>query len=246
VEENAFQDAVMLTSAFLPNSLQHLGSQAFYNCARLERVVLPNNLQTLERGVFQYCSKLVQATIPESVTMIRSDAFFGCSSLTQVTIPSRVDAMEGGVFGLCSKLASIHVLSFMPVDLSATIDYDVFLGLDKSSCNLFVPIGASSLYATSPVWKDFKKLTEESVAVHSRSMEPIQVSPNPVRSEFRLNGSMESYPYELTDLNGKCLLKGKLVGTTPVSVAKLPDGLYLLHIQAPNGTFVCKLVKKNR
>ena len=67
-----------LTAYTIPNTVKHIGDEAFWNCANLQSIVIPN-----------------------SVTSIGEKAFFGCSPQNFV-IPSSVTNIEGRAFAFCS------------------------------------------------------------------------------------------------------------------------------------------------
>ncbi len=242
---SAFSESPRLSSVVFPRSVTYIGPQAFYGCPKLKKVVLPSALKTLEKNVFGTCWNLSDVFIPESVTTIRESAFGNCSSLTSITIPSKVTILESGAFEFCLKLTSIYALPAQPVDLTASINYNVFCNLDKNSCTLFVPVGSKALYASSVEWKDFVNIVEQGTVVSMELSGKLTVSPNPVRKDFNIRGLNGYAEYMVTDLNGKVKRTGNVFGENQISAQGLPEGIYLLRIKTPEGHFVHKLIKEN-
>lgn len=245
IEASAFSESPRLSTVVFPSSVTYIGSQAFYGCPQLKKVVLPSALKTLEKNVFGTCWNLTDVFIPESVTTIRENAFGNCSSLTSITIPSKVTKIENGAFGFCLKLTSIYALPVLPVDLTASINYNVFCYLDKNICTLFVPAGSKALYASSVEWKDFVNIVEQGASVSLEHSEKLAISPNPVRNNFNIRGLNGEAEFTLTDLNGKVKRTGSVFGDKQLSAEGLPEGMYLLRIKTSEGVFNLKLIKEN-
>ena len=90
-------------------------------------------------------------TIPNSVTEIGDEAFEYCSGLTSVTIGNSVTKIGNYAFEGCSGLTSLYSFATVP----PTCKDDVFWGIDKSTCILYVPEGCISAYQAADQWKDF-------------------------------------------------------------------------------------------
>ncbi len=84
----AFEDCDKLTSIFWPNTLREIGAEAFKNCSSLRSVTLPSQLKRLERHAFMNCQNLSSITIPQSILFIGIGAFWGCFALKSATIPT--------------------------------------------------------------------------------------------------------------------------------------------------------------
>ena len=87
IGENAFFGNNKLTNITIPNSVTHIGAQAFYQ-NQLTSVTLPKSLVYIGGGAFNI-NKLTKVTIPNSVTHIGNRAFFS-NQITKVTIPKSV------------------------------------------------------------------------------------------------------------------------------------------------------------
>jgi len=158
LSDYAFANCTGLTSISIPTTITSIGYEAFYQCTKLTSLTLPPNLTLIESNTFTYCQKLTSIEIPSQVTRIGYGAFFDCRGLTSITIPISVTKIEGTAFAYCSGLTSIYVDSPSPVDLS-TIN-EVFEGINKTTCRLYVPYMTSELYDISNQWGDFENIIE--------------------------------------------------------------------------------------
>ena len=74
------------------------------------------------------------------------------------------------IFYYCINLKSITIYIVEPINLSTVAarayvraltrsgEDDVFAGVDKNTCILYVPEGSVEKYKAAPVWKDFKNI----------------------------------------------------------------------------------------
>lgn len=74
----------IFTEIKIPDSVETIGSRAFYGCRNLKRITLPSALKTLSLSTFTYCTSLSDVYLPASLTDIGSNIFFQCSSLTNI------------------------------------------------------------------------------------------------------------------------------------------------------------------
>lgn len=70
-----------ITRVVLPEGLQTVRIEAFFECKELEEVVLPSTLQTISDYAFKNCESLVRVIVPESVTQMGYHAFLGCGDV---------------------------------------------------------------------------------------------------------------------------------------------------------------------
>ena len=74
----------IFTEIKIPDSVETIGSRAFYWCRNLKKITLPSALKTLSLSTFTYCTSLSDVYLPASLTDIGSNIFFQCSSLTNI------------------------------------------------------------------------------------------------------------------------------------------------------------------
>ncbi|MDO4957608.1 MAG: leucine-rich repeat protein, partial [Bacteroidales bacterium] len=94
--------------------------------------------------------------LPDTVAMIGSYALYKCKDLTNVTIQDSVTSIREAAFTYCSNLTSIKVRINEPLNIKP----NVFDGVDKANCTLYVPKGSLSGYSSAEVWKDFVNIVE--------------------------------------------------------------------------------------
>lgn len=71
-----------LQSITLPDSITHIGNDAFSNCFSLESVTLPESIIYIGDYAFGNCFSLESITLPESLTAIKGNPFANCLPLT--------------------------------------------------------------------------------------------------------------------------------------------------------------------
>lgn len=163
INSESFYGCKGLTSITIPKGVSSIKKHAFYGCKGL-KVLNFNavNCQEMEirisDPVFYGCDSISVLNIGSLVKIIPANAFNGLSNITSVRIPSSVTTINSYAFKNCYSLNSILVKSKTPLNLNKS--YDVFYGVDKSTCTLYVPSGTKSLYEASTQWKDFKNITE--------------------------------------------------------------------------------------
>ena len=105
------------------------------------------------------------------VTAIASSAFESNTTIKQVSIPETIEKIGENAFADCVNLSAIYCHSEEPIALSIAdmkantrngneSTTNVFTGVDKVTCVLFVPAGSISKYMTATGWKDFKNIVE--------------------------------------------------------------------------------------
>lgn len=85
IGEYAFYEAE-LTEIILPETIETIGSAAFYKCSNLENISLPNSLISIDSFAFAECTSLKSIDIPTSTQNIDNFAFINCSNLSNVKI----------------------------------------------------------------------------------------------------------------------------------------------------------------
>ena len=98
---------------------------------------------------------MTSVIIPGSVTTIEYCAFRKCTGLTSVTIPESVTTIGHGAFSLCDKIEQIYCEGTTPPKIYSDTFTDIY-----STCKLNVPKGCSTVYGTSPYWRNITNFIE--------------------------------------------------------------------------------------
>ena len=117
----------------IPNSILHIGDQAFWECHGLSSIVIPNSVTSIDKEAFYECDRLTNISIPDSVTYIGSNAFEGCKGLSSIFIPDSVTYIENNAFYGCDGLTSIKVSINNPT-------YD-----SRENCNAIIHTASNTL-----------------------------------------------------------------------------------------------------
>jgi len=86
------------TEYAIPDGIERIKIEAFFNCKNLETVSFPESLKMIERGAFANCENLLSITLPANLKGICAGAFCGCKQLKKVTL-SRKTRIGYGAFG---------------------------------------------------------------------------------------------------------------------------------------------------
>ena len=141
-------------NSVIPNSVTSIGNSAFCGCSGLTELTLPNSVTSIGNGAFAYCSGLTELTLPNSLTEIGKSAFRGCSGLTELILPNSVTSIGESAFYLCSGLSKITSLAEIP----PMCGFKVFDGVNKTNCELIVPIVSVIAYTRAEDWNKFSNI----------------------------------------------------------------------------------------
>ena len=101
--ENAFGNTA-IENITIPESVKHIGPNAFRNCSALCSVSLPKDLECIEMFAFAECVNLKSITIPGNVTEIKPHTFWNCNNLEFVRLSGEVSYIHDTAFKNCNKL----------------------------------------------------------------------------------------------------------------------------------------------
>ena len=216
IGDSAFEYCSGLTKLTLPNSITSIGYSAFYGCSGLTELTLPNSVTSIGYYAFYGCIGLTELTLPNSITSIWEGAFFGCSGLTKLTLPNSVTRIEESAFQGCSGLSKITSLAEIPPVCGS----GVFDGVNKTNCELIVPVISVIAYKQAEVWNEFSNISGFS------GVEDTVADGNTIRAignQIEIIGYFTSV--EVYGINGALIYKGK------DNVVTVPSaGIYLVHV----------------
>ena len=90
----AFSHHDELQTVYLPNSIQIIGTEAFYGCPSLRHIRLSDNIHTIGVGAFAECVNLQDITLPIGLKVLNSDLFYHCRSLRNVVLPESIEIIR--------------------------------------------------------------------------------------------------------------------------------------------------------
>lgn len=92
----------------LPESVETILPQAFWNNNKMEEVTLPSRIKVIPARCFYFCKSLKALDIPASVTELHQEAFAMCVSLERLTFHGEAPALQQNDKGqLLSPFASV-------------------------------------------------------------------------------------------------------------------------------------------
>lgn len=107
IDNECFSGCTNMRFINLPNKLEYIGSEAFYNCFNLVSFS-SDMLTSLEDSCFFGCRDLLSINIEGSpITSLPSSCFALCSSITQITLPYLLVNISKDSFNGCTKLQSV-------------------------------------------------------------------------------------------------------------------------------------------
>ncbi|MDR0230690.1 MAG: leucine-rich repeat domain-containing protein [Dysgonamonadaceae bacterium] len=254
IGHSAFYFCCSLTSVIIPNSVVFIGNYAFYCCGSLTSATIGNSVTSIGDSTFSFCTNLTSVTIGDGVTSIGNHAFADCGKLTSITIPNSVFSIGWNAFYYCTNLTSItigngvitigdwafenctrlkeiHSKKSTPPYLGLGCLYDV----DKTTCTLYVPMGAKSAYESDFGWKVFANIIEEgSTAIRPIDKNDIFVQsiPNGIVIEAK-----EKTLISVFNLSGQKLYQSVIYENAEIQLNK---GVYIVRVNNESKKIIVK------
>lgn len=143
-----------LTSYTLTESLDGIGSHAFYNqYSSLKELVLPDTATSIGTCAFSL-TPITSLTLPAHLKSIATEAFFAMYSLPRITIPAEVETIGSEAFSYAGDnyggLTDITFLSTTP----PVIKEDTFVNLIGDG-PFYVPAQSVQAYKTAQYWSAY-------------------------------------------------------------------------------------------
>ena len=95
-----------LSTLLLPEGLEEIGEEAFYNNQQLTKVTLNEKLKEVGRYAFRGCSQLALVNY-NAINLQATDLFSNCTSLEKVNVGAKVRILPEGIFTGCENLAIV-------------------------------------------------------------------------------------------------------------------------------------------
>lgn len=242
-----FHAPASLISYIIPPTVTTIKNAAFYNNGNLKTITIPTSVLSIGEYAFAYCEKLAGVSF-SSVILVGKYAFYGCYGLSEIVIPVSVSTIGKCAFFECVNIISITAMNLTPVELETIIaseDNDVFGGIDKTTCILYVPKGTKTLYKVANQWKDFLVISEiDNTGVPKLLNKSISFYPNPILDIFHIAGISGTANLQMLDLNGRVVLSRQVTNNESVSIGFLRQGLYILKLTTAEGAVEQKVIKR--
>lgn len=119
-----------LEKIHLPNSVTHIGANAFAECGELISIKLPTGLLEIGESAFVDCWQLEKLSMPAKLRKIGPRAFQGCINLFQVKLNKALEEIGEDAFDDCESLETIlipngtleHFMQLLPNDLHELLE----------------------------------------------------------------------------------------------------------------------------
>lgn len=95
-----------LSTLLLPEGLEEIGEEAFYNNQQLTKVTLNEKLKEVGRYAFRGCSQLALVNY-NAINLQATYLFSNCTSLEKVNVGAKVRILPEGIFKGCENLAIV-------------------------------------------------------------------------------------------------------------------------------------------
>ena len=118
----AFYGDKKLTSIIIPDTVEKIKDEAFYNSA-LASVVLSKNLEEIGMNAFRACA-LHQVELPKSLKTIGDRAFVGNYAIRELTIPYNVSYVGQNVVGPNTSYDDAMEISYNSSTISCVLKFE--------------------------------------------------------------------------------------------------------------------------
>lgn len=98
-----------LEKIHLPNTVTHIGANAFAECGELLTIKLPTSLVEIGESAFVDCWQLETIHIPAACAVIGPRAFQGCINLYRITLGKSLEVIGEDAFDDCEGVEEILV-----------------------------------------------------------------------------------------------------------------------------------------
>ena len=219
IGESAFQNCLGMTSLTIGESVTSINQYAFSGCYTLSSVNIPESVTEIGDGAFETCSNLTSLTIGNSVTSIGSYAFNNCKNLISVTIPKSVNKIGDKAFYNCYGIMSFTSLNTTPPSAPSE---NVFKGIPRSDCTLFVPEESITSYSGSTGWSYFYNI-QGIKNDHVETVEHNVVKVATADGAISISGA-DGAIAEIFSTSGTLLYRGS------DATIKMPHGIYIVKV----------------
>lgn len=124
----SFANNNLIQSVFVPDTVERIEENAFFNCSELSRLNITENITEIGDNAFENCPRLTSIaqtgenglilsdnknlktfSIPSSVTRLEEGAFTNWFGLTKIDIDDGVEYLGDKVFSNCENLEEVNI-----------------------------------------------------------------------------------------------------------------------------------------
>ena len=233
IETEAFRGCSKLTSVIIPNSVTSIGEKAFAYCTKLEDVTVGTGITALGRSVFSTSASIKRVqwnainyrqvkpamdsnSFPfyasrdsinsfifgEDVEYIPEYLLKDFSAIHSLIIPASVTKIAKYAFANDS-LTEMTCLAEIP----PTIDSTTIVGMNTSTCVLYVPYSSVNAYRNANVWKEFVNIRAIGAEEVEEPEDDIVITPSNTTASiiWALISNAVSYELVIRDMNGNII-----------------------------------------
>jgi len=210
-----FSSCSSLKNLFIGNNVTNIPDWAFYHCDSLKTFSIPSTVTSIGKGSFSltawyynqpdgvmYLDNWIlgcKGNLPFSINIklgtkgIAGNAFgtYYNSQSIVIPIPSTVTFIGSSAFSNCTGLTSISSYSTIPISLSTSTN--IFGGVNKITCKLYVPKNSVDLYKTANQWMDFTNIIGMETGLNDIELSSIDIYPNPTKEKLTVSLSSTDY-----------------------------------------------------
>lgn len=97
-----------LKNVVIPDTVETIGDDAFYDCIALTTIDIPDSVTKIESGAFADCTGIAPFDLPDSILEIGNNAFEG-TAITEIELPKNLETLGSNVFKDCASLTALTV-----------------------------------------------------------------------------------------------------------------------------------------
>jgi hypothetical protein len=235
IVKHCFNGNNMLTTIYIPSTIEQIDSFAFRECRNLKTVEFEegNPMTRIYRSTFEYCHSLTNIVLPENIETIEDWAFLDCKGLESVTVRQKVKELYEFSFRDCSSLKEFVCLSAKPPVFKTSEPRNpiadwVFYGSQTNNTELVVSIGAKKNYTGIP-WNGFKTIVEKDLysATDMNSSSPINVI-RKIGNQITLSNLENRAKIRIYTVSGQLIFSQE--GTSDNVNVTLQNGIYIVSV----------------
>ena len=230
---SAFYKCKELTSIDIPNSVMVIGEAAFRECTKLENVTIGTGVTALGENVFNKCASIKKVqwnaiNYRQQKPNGDSNCFPFYSSRDSITSFIFGDSVEYIPAYILKDFSAIHCL-VIPASVTKIgeyaftndnlvqitciaetppiIDSTAVVGVNKSTCILYVPYTSVNAYRNAEVWKEFVNIQAIGAEEVEEPGDAIVVTPSSTSASliWTLISNAATYELVIRDMNGNVI-----------------------------------------